>query len=71
MFSVDPDQRDLVFEDVMITHTAEQHPERPTWEDGSGQAGRAIINDANAYFYLLGELYVSPWADGSVITGPY
>ena len=71
MFSVDPLQRDLRFDDVMITHTAEQNPDRRPWDDGNGQAGRAIISDAHAYFYLLGEMYVSPWADGSIINGPY
>ncbi len=61
----------LEFRDVLISHRAETDPFHNSYADASPLAGRSLISEHNAYFYLNGELYASPWGEASTVLGPY
>ena len=61
----------LVPRGIAASHTRTTDPGHDAWADTWASAGRGIIDEHNAYFYLRGELYVAPWGEGGRIVGPY
>ena len=61
---------DLVPREIMQSHQRTTDPDHDYYQDSNAQAARGLITTQNAYFYLHGDLYVAPWGQGGVASGP-
>jgi hypothetical protein len=62
---------DLVLQDIAISHDFLSNPDHSSYWDMTANAARSLIDADNSLFYLRGEFFVTPWAQGDLIRGPF